>query len=116
MLSLGRLCWLLFITFYTFIAHAAFECVDSPVQRQDPGLDILFLLDASHSMCPYIKGLRLALQTFASQLSKMNFDIKYSVVQFGGTPKVLSPFTVSPSSINIHSYPDSPTFLPSQAS
>jgi Mg-chelatase subunit ChlD len=58
-------------------------------------VDILFLVDASGSMCPYIQQIEAQLQTFVDQLALQGQDAQFAVAAFGGQPVLLQPFSVS---------------------
>ena len=66
------------------------------MQQQNGTSDFLILLDASGSMCPYIKQITNRLNTFVTGLQKNQIsDSRFAVAIYGGQPALLQPFTVS---------------------
>ncbi|KAG4099075.1 hypothetical protein H8356DRAFT_989729 [Neocallimastix lanati (nom. inval.)] len=62
--------------------------------------DIVFLVDESKSMCKYINTLKSKVQDLLDELSKEKINARFSVIGFGGKPRIYSAFTDDTKAIN----------------
>ena len=73
-------------------------------------VDYLFLIDLSPSMNPLLKGIhqsasqyrshmhlgvKLGVHKFLDNLQKLDSNVRFGIVSFGGVPQIRMPFTVS---------------------
>ncbi|TPX32887.1 hypothetical protein SmJEL517_g04093 [Synchytrium microbalum] len=70
--------------------HGATYCNSTVVPKPT---DIVFLLDGSGSMCPYIKNITAGFGSFADSLVHGGIDARFAIVGFGGQPRLFLPFT-----------------------
>ncbi|ORX63662.1 hypothetical protein BCR32DRAFT_137965, partial [Anaeromyces robustus] len=69
------------------------ECNVENVESKEINSDILFIFDESISMCTYIEAMRNKLQDFIDQLNSANANARFSVIGFGGKPRIYTGFT-----------------------
>jgi len=62
-------------------------------KNEEINSDIVFIVDESKSMCKYIDTLKSRVQDLLDEFNKENINTRFSVIGFGGKPRIYSAFT-----------------------
>lgn len=85
---------LLFLIHTPLLSDGALTCSSRPVEFGNK-YDVLFLIDTSTSMHVYLPELKIKIRSWIDDFtSNKAIDAHFGLIEYGGPPKVASPFLV----------------------